>query len=292
MYLKKMLWELVSKMKIPNHLIKCFPLLLVSCFVVAFVKAPKSYSIREIPRELKEVSVEEHLGDHVDLRLKFTDEEGITRPLSDFITNDKPIVLILGYYECPRLCGLVFNGFNLTAKSLQWSIGDEYKVITVSIDPKEKSDLAKQKKENYVKNYGRLSARKGWSFLTGDQDSIKQLAAQVGYGYKYDKKIKQYAHAAVLILLTPSGKISRYLYGLDFKHNDLKLGLLEASQGKTGTVMEQLLLFCFQYDPDAQGYSFTIIKIMKYFGMLTLLILGAYLLVFWKKQFFRPKLGV
>jgi protein SCO1/2 len=275
-------------MKILLNFFGSLPLFFSLVFICAFVKVPKTYSIREIPRELKDIGIDEHLGDHLDLDLVFVDEKGQKKKLSSYITGDKPTVLILGYYECPRLCGLVFNGFSLTAKSLQWSIGDEYNVITVSINPKETFDLAKQKQANYVKNYGRRSAQHGWHFLTGDQENITKLAEQVGYRYKYDKKIKQYAHAAALILLTPKGKISRYLYGIDFKHNDLKLGLLEASEGKTGTVAEQLLLFCFQYDPDAQGYSFTIIRLMKFFGLLTLIVLGAYLLIFWKRQIFKP----
>lgn len=275
-------------MKILLNFFVRLPLFFSLVFICAFVKVPNTYSIREIPRELKDIGIDEHLGDHLDLDLVFVDEKGQKKKLSSYITGDKPTVLILGYYECPRLCGLVFNGFSLTAKSLQWSIGDEYNVITVSINPKETFDLAKQKQSNYVKNYGRRSAQHGWHFLTGNQENITKLAEQVGYRYKYDKKIKQYAHAAALILLTPKGKISRYLYGIDFKHNDLKLGLLEASEGKTGTVAEQLLLFCFQYDPDAQGYSFTIIKLMKFFGLLTLIVLGAYLLIFWKRQIFKP----
>ena len=237
------------------------------------------------PKGFEEIGVDEHLGDKIDLEsLEFLDENGKKVFLKNFFKGDKPIILILGYYECPRLCSLVFNGFSLSAKSLEWSIGKEFDVVTVSINPEEKPALAKEKKSNYVNHYGRLSAHDGWHFLTGDKKNTEKLARQLGYKYKYDPKIEQYAHAAVIMTLTPKGEISRYLYGIDFKHNDLKLALLEASKGTIGTTVEQLLLYCFHYDPDSNSYSFTIVYLMKIAGLLTLIILGGYLFKFWRKE--------
>ena len=237
------------------------------------------------PKGFEDVGVDEHLGDTIDLDgLLFVDEQGQEVKLRKYFTGKKPIILILGYYECPRLCSLVFNGFSLSAKSLEWSIGKEFDVINVSINPDEGHKLAKEKKNNYVNHYGRLSAKEGWHFLTAKENSSKKLAEQLGYKYKYDPKIDQYAHSAVIMTMTPKGKISRYLYGIDFKHNDLKLALLEAAEGTIGTTAEQLLLYCFHYDPDANSYSFTIVFLMKIAGFITLAALGFYLIRFWRKE--------
>lgn len=243
---------------------------------------------KQSARSLEGVGVDEKLGSKVDIQnLEFTDENGKKVKLSDYFAVKQPVILILGYYECPKLCSLVFNGFSVSARSLEWSIGEEYKVLTVSVNPEEGPELALAKKNNYVNNYGRRSAKDGWHFLTGDEKNVKALADQVGFRYKYDPKIEQYAHAALLTFLTPEGKISRYLYGIDFKHNDLKLALLEAAQGTIGTVMEQLLLFCFHYNPDADSYSFTVFLMMQAAGALTLLLLGGFLLKFWVGQWRR-----
>lgn len=257
--------------------------LLSSCF--AEYTQSNSRNSSDTPKDFDEVGVDEKLGQRVAIdKLVFQNEKGKDVKLSSYFSVKKPVILILGYYECPKLCSLVFNGFSLSARSLEWTIGKEYNVLTVSVNPDEDHTLAAIKKRNYVNHYGRLKAGEGWHFLTGDEENIKALAHQVGFKYKYDPKIEQYAHAALLMFLTPEGKISRYLYGIDFTHNDLKLALLEASEGTIGTVMEQILLYCFHYDPDSQSYSFTIFFMMQLAGLLTLLILGGYLFRFWRGQ--------
>jgi protein SCO1 len=241
--------------------------------------------VNKIPRELRDVDIFEKRGDRIDLDLEFYDEKGVKHPLKDYFKEKKPVVLMLGYYECPRLCNLLFNGFALSTKSLEWSIGKEFTVVTVSIDTREKPKLAAEKKHAYTKLYGRRSAQGGWHFLTGEQKEITALTRQVGYRYKYHKKIDQFAHAAVLMFLTPDGQISRYLYGIDFKYNDLKLALLEASEGKIGSALEKVLLFCFEYDPDSQSYSFMLMRVMGFAGFITVLCLFLYLWFFWRKEF-------
>ena len=265
--------------------------LLLSFLASSFspVTGTNSRNSKEVPKEFEGVGVEEHLGDKVDLSLTFQDHNGETVSLSKYTSKGKPLVLIMGYLGCPKLCSLVFNGFSLSAKSLEWSIGEEFEVITVSVNPDEGPEMAKIKQKNYANHYGRRSAQNGWHFLTGEEKNIKALASQVGFQYKYDPRIEQYAHAAVLIFITPEGKVSRYLYGIDFKHNDLKIGLLEASKGKIGTVMEQILLYCFHYDPDSNSYSFTVFFLMQFAGALTLILLGGYLLRFWIKEAFKKK---
>ena len=252
----------------------------------AFILTHQLTAKSDKPREFENVGIDEKLGSSVSIdKLQFTDEEGIKRNFSEYFNPEKPVILIPGYYRCPQLCSLIMNGFTNAARNLKWTIGEEFKTIFVSVDPRETSDLAKDKKENYLKHYGRMSARSGWHFLTGDKDNIEQLMNEVGYRYHYDKTTDQYAHTASLIVLTPEGKISRYLYGIDFKHKDLKLSLLEGSQGKIGTVMEQILLFCFRYDPDANSYSFTIMKILEGLSYLTVFILFfSYMFWFWRQQ--------
>lgn len=281
MFQEKTLWVLKSSK---------FLLLLLLSSITPFLNAgaignSNARNSSETPKEFENVGIDERLGEQIDLKnLHFTDENGKKVTLSDYSALNKPVVYILGYYECPKLCSLVFNGFSLSARSLEWSIGEEFEVVTVSVNPKEGPELAKIKQKNYVNHYGRLSAKDGWHFLTGDQRNITALAEQIGFRYKYDPKIQQYAHAAVLIFVTPEGKISRYLYGIDFPHNDLKIALVEASEGTIGTVMEQLLLYCFHYDPDSGSYSFTIFFMMQMAGALTLLILALYLGRFWWKE--------
>jgi len=286
--------KLSAKQNLKLNTSKLLKLLcLVSLFHVstAFLGTPSNKkSSNKTPKQFEDVGLDEKLGDMVSIdKLVFTDENGKKVKLSKFFSPKKPVVLIIGYYKCPMLCSLVFNGFTIAAKSLNWSIGIEYEVVNISVNPKESYEVAKAKKKNYVNQYGRLSAKKGWHFLTGDEENIKKLTSQVGFKYKYDKTIKQYAHTALLTFLSPKGKVSRYLYGISFKHNDLKLAIQEASDGTVGTTMEKFLLYCFQYDPDSDSYSFTVLLLMELGGVLTLLIFGGYLFRFWRKEIILAK---
>ena len=284
--MKKLLDQSSGKQKASSKIIKFYTLFLTLTVASSFSnQSGHGKSSNKTPKEFEGVGLDEKLGNKLSINsLIFKNEEGKDVKLSSYFSPKKPVVLILGYYECPMLCSLVFNGFTITARSLQWSIGKEYEVVVVSVNSKEGPELAKAKKKNYVNQYGRLSAKNGWHFLTGDEKNIQKLANEVGFKYKWDPKIKQYAHTAVLTFLTPKGKISRYLYGISFKHNDLKLAIQEASNGTIGTVMERLLLFCFQYDPDSDSYSFTILILMEIAGAITMLLFGGYLFRFWRKE--------
>ena len=167
---------------------------------------------------------------------------------------------------------------------MEWTPGNQFELVTISIDPSEKSDLASKKKDSYLKMYGRAETREGWHFLTGTAEASRKIADEVGFRYKYDEVEKQYAHGAAIYAITPEGRISRYLYGIEFKPNDLKLAMLEASNGKIGTVIDRFILFCFQYDPLRRGYSLVLSRVMKMGGALTVLILGSYLGLFWLRQ--------
>jgi len=239
---------------------------------------------KRLPHELKGVGIEDRLGSQVDLGLTFRNEEGEEVQLGSYFNKGKPVLLTLVYYECPMLCNLLFRGFVDGIKKLQWSVGKDYQIVTLSIDPREGSDLAQAKKENTLEGYGRQGSETGWAFLTGSEKQIKALASQVGFGYRYEKEQDEYAHGAAIFVLTPGGKLSRTLYGIQFSPQDLKLGLLEASEGKIGTILDQFVMMCFRYDPDSKGYSLYAFKLVQLGGAVTVVVLGLYLIVFWRRQ--------
>ncbi len=247
---------------------------------------------KKVPQELDGVGVSEHLGERVDLSgIELTDSaDGKLKKLSEFFSSGKPVILNLVYYECPMLCTMVLNGLTEGIKGLQWSVGQEFHTVTVSINPKESSQMALAKKEVYLEEYfdgakrNVDSAKAGWHFLTGTEDQIKKLSTQVGFNFKYDAFQKQYAHPAVTFILTPEGVVSRYLYGVTYQPKDLKLALLEASQGKIGNVLDRLLMFCYHYEPSARGYSLQAFRVMQLGAALTTLLLGSYLCIFWTRQ--------
>lgn len=237
----------------------------------------------EKPKTIENVGIDEKLGDKIDLGLSFKDETGKQVFLKDYFDGKRPVILSLVYFECPMLCNLHLNGVTEVFKKSQWKLGKEFDMVVVSIDPKETPELAAKKKANYLKEYDHEGAENGWHFLTADQKTITALAGQVGFKYKWDEETKQWAHVSAMYVLTPEGRLSRYLYGIHFTPKDLKLSLLEASNNKIGTVIDHLMLFCFQYDPNRRTYAFVAFKIMKYGGALFALLLAAILVPQWIK---------
>jgi protein SCO1/2 len=229
-----------------------------------------------LPPALEGVGVQEHLGRTVDLNLTFEDETGAKVNLKDFFHQGKPVVLDLVYYRCPMLCNLVLNGQTEVMRELPWTPGNEYEVVTISIDPHETRELALQKKAQHLTAYGRPAP--GWHFLTDFAGNAKRLAEQVGFLYHYDPRQDQYAHPAAITILTPQGKVSRYLYGVRFSTRDVRFALAEASENRTTMTIEKVLLFCYHYDPQANSYTLFATNLMKAGGALTVLILGLYLL--------------
>jgi protein SCO1 len=235
------------------------------------------------PELLKQVGIDQKLNQSIPLELTFRDENGAPVQLARFF-GQKPVLLTLVYYNCPMLCTQVLNGVESSLKELSTDIGKQYDVVTISIDPTESHVLAKTKKEMYVGMYGRPGAAEGWHFLTGDEPHIKQLADAVGFRYAYDPDTKQFAHASAIMLLTPEGKISRYFYGIQYPTRDLRLGLVEASEGKIGTPVDQVLLFCYHYDPATGKYGLLISHIIQAGGVLTVLILGVGMLILFRGE--------
>jgi len=230
------------------------------------------------PELLKEVGIDQKLNDVIPLGLTFRDENGNPVKLSQYF-GQKPVLLSLVYYNCPMLCTQVLNGIDRSLRYVPMDIGKDFEVVTVSIDPSESPKLASAKRDLYVGIYGRPGAAEGWHFLTGDESQIKQLANAAGFRYAYDADSKQFAHASVIMILTPEGKISRYFYGIQYPSRDVRLGLVEASEGKIGSPVDQILLFCYHYDPITGKYGLLVSRVIKAGGLLTMLAIGVLVLV-------------
>ncbi|MHC4470346.1 MAG: SCO family protein [Planctomycetota bacterium] len=230
---------------------------------------------------LEGIDIVPNPGAQVPLDGTFVDERGKKVRLTNYIGGEKPVILTLGYYRCPQLCDLVLNGVVDALKAVDWEPGREFEMVTISIDPLETPMMAKLKKQSYVKSYGRASANRGWHFLTGRDADVRAVADAVGFGYRYNEDRKEYAHAAGIFLLTPTGKLSRCLRGIQFDPKTLRLSLLEASEGKQGSTIDSLLLWCFHYDETAGRYGLAATTVMRIGGVLTLIVLAAILLPVW-----------
>lgn len=253
------------------------------------VHPPRPGFSNETPKALEEVGITPNQGGKIDLDLEFRDHNGELVRLRDYTQAGKPILLSLAYYACPSLCNFHLNGLNDTLKRLEKPLGDEFNLVVVSFDPKEKPDLAKAKRESYIQAYGRPEGEKGWHFLTGDAAAIGSLTKSVGFEYRWDEEQQQYAHASAAIAISPDGTISRYLYGITFDPKTLRLSMVEASQGKVGGLVEKLILYCFHFDPKENKYTVAAFNIMRAGAVLVVLVIAAFLLPFWIRS--RRELG-
>ena len=252
--------------------------------IVLFICAPGAAAqfvdplqgIGQRPELLRDVGIDQKLNDEIPLDLTFRDEHGQTVELAQYF-GSKPVILTLAYYNCPMLCTQVLNGLERSLKLIPMDIGKDFNVVTVSIDPTERPVLAEAKQAMYTGMYGRPGAAAGWHFLTGDEPQIKALAQAVGFRYAYDAESKQFAHASVVMVLTPEGRLSRYFYGIQYPERDLRLGLVEASQGKISSPVDAILLFCYHYDPHTGRYGLLISRVIQLAGGLTVLIGGIFL---------------
>jgi protein SCO1/2 len=226
------------------------------------------------PADLQGVNIDEKPGAQVPADLTFIDENGQTVRLGDLFDGQRPVVLNIGYYGCPMLCGLVMRGMLDSLQEMHYTPGEEFRVVSVSIDPTETHELAKVKKQSFIDLYGRPEAAAGWHFLTGEKQNITQLTEAVGFNYRWIASQEQYAHAAAIIVLTPDGKVSRYLYGIKYDPKTVRLSLVEASQGKVGSTVDQFLLYCFHYDPTSGAYTVAAMNVMRLGGVLMIVVLG------------------
>jgi protein SCO1 len=239
----------------------------------------------QLPDSLKGVGIDQKLDQQVPLNLTFRDEFGRDVPLSSFFQSGKPVILALVYYRCPMLCTQILSGLEGALRVLTFNPGKEFEVVAISFDPKDTVEIAAAKKQMYLKRYNRPGTANGWHFLTGDQANIKALTDTIGYHYKYDPKTDQFAHASGVMIVTPDGRLSKYFYGVEYSPRDLRLGLVEAAQNKIGNPVDQLLLFCFHYDPATGKYGAVAMNMVRFAGGAFALIGGCFLLIVFRRDF-------
>ncbi|MFQ5604153.1 MAG: SCO family protein [bacterium] len=232
---------------------------------------------------LEEVGIDQKLNEQIPLNWFFTDAGGRSVQLQEYF-NEKPVILAFVYYECPMLCTMVLNGLLQSINTLNFNVGSHYEIVTVSFDPGETPKLAAGKKTTYVNKYGRRGAADGWHFLTGDEAAIKALTQAAGFKYKYDPETDQYIHASGVMVLTPEGRLSRYFYGVEYSARDLKLALMEASKNKIGSAVDQILLYCYHYDPTTGKYGVAIMRIIRVLGSATVIIIVAFMLIMFRRD--------
>lgn len=225
--------------------------------------------------------ISQNLKHLLPLNLEFTNEAGETVKLSKFFDQNKPVILTPVYYECPMLCGLVLKGLLHSLQQMKFTVGRDFEIVTFSIDPREGPNLATQKKEKILSEYTQPGAKDGWHFLTspGNEQPIKSLTEAVGFHYVYDKKSGQFAHPAMIVLATAEGRIARYFTGIQFLPRDLRLGIIEASEDRIANFRDQILLLCYHYDPSTGKYGLVIHRVLQAAGILTVLILAAFILL-------------
>ncbi|MBD3299203.1 MAG: SCO family protein [candidate division Zixibacteria bacterium] len=259
-------------------------LLLAGLYLFVFPQVVSAQVVMDSVAELQGIDVIEHPGDTIPLDLTFTNDQGEEVMLGDYFHNEKPVILTLSYTNCPMLCTVLLNGLTNGVRGLEWRPGAEYQMVNVSIDPLETVELTQQRKKRYLESVGPMQSKRGWAFLVGNEDNINALSDAVGFQYYYDEKQDMYAHPAVIFILTEAGVISRYLYGIEYAPRDLKLSLLEASEGKIGSTVDRIILYCFHYDPDAGGYVLFASNVMRLGGLVTLILLAVFLGTYWVRE--------
>ena len=230
------------------------------------------------------VAIAQKLGSPLPLDVMMRDETGTPVRLRDYFNHGRPVLLHFVYYKCPMLCPLVLEGLTSALTELKFNVGEQFDVITISIDPRDKPSQAAEFKDRYVRRYGRLNAASGWHFLTGTDTNIKRVADAVGFQYAYDGSADQFAHGAAIFVVTPDARVSRYFYGFEFKARDLRLGIVEASGGKIGNATDQLLLLCYHYDPKVGRYSRSAMNFVRAGGVTTAAALAGFIVVMVRKE--------
>jgi len=261
-----------------------------SLFVFALLIALPAFAQMQTtykPAALRNVGIEQKMGGAVPVDIPFTDESGRPATLRQYLR--KPVILALVYYQCPSLCNMVLNGVVRSARALQMTAGEEFDVVAVSFDPHETPEMAAAKKAAYIKEYDRPGTENGWHFLTGAEASSRTLADAVGFRYSYDALSNQYAHASAIMILTSEGRVARYFYGIDYPARDLRLGLVEASEGRISSPVDQVLLYCYHYDPANGKYGLVIMNVLRIAGILTVACLATFMIVMFRRDFRSPQ---
>jgi protein SCO1/2 len=242
------------------------------------------------PLELQGVDIVEHLGQALPRNAAFHDSDGNAVKLGDYLDGKRPGLLVFAYHTCPMLCSLVLDATIKSLNDVPWTVGDQFDVVSISIDPHDTTETATKKRAQVVGTYARANGNpRGFHFLVGDEENIRKVTEAVGFKYNYDARQKQYAHPAAIYLTTPDGRIARYLYGIQYDPNDVRLGLLEASEGRSITTAEKLLLYCYHYDPQGKHYALVAMRVMRLGGLATVAIIGGFLSIMWTRERRRRK---
>lgn len=258
----------------------------LACALLLLTTAPGALAQmhNQLLRELEDLQPEEHLNEMLPLDIEFVDESGIRAPLRSFFHGDRPVILMFNYYRCPMLCGIQLNSLLGTLNDVDLTVGVDFDVLTISFDPSEGPDLALLKKNGLIGAYTRGGAETGWRFLTGSANSITKLTEAVGYKYRWIEEQKDWAHGTPIMFITPEGRISRYLYTLPYPARDVRIALMEASEGRVGTTIEKFLLWCLHYNNKEGRYTADVMKLMRLCGALMVAGLGATLFVLWRRD--------
>jgi protein SCO1/2 len=263
---------------------------LASCLLAGDARAQKWQDQKPgIPStmapELVGVDLVEHLGQALPRDAEFRDAEGRPVKLGDYFDGKRPTLFVFAYHTCPMLCSLVLDATIKSLNDVQWTVGDQFDLVSVSIDPRDTPESATRKRAQVVSSYPRARGEtRGFHFLVGDDSNIRKVTDAIGFQYRYDERQKQYAHPAAIYLLTPDGHIARYLYGIMYDPSDVRLGLLEASQGRSVSTTERILLYCYHYDPQGGHYSLVAMRVMRLGGVATLAALGSFLTIMWARE--------
>jgi protein SCO1/2 len=236
-----------------------------------------------LPAVLVDVGIEEKLGASLPMDARLVNEKGEEVTLGSYFKG-KPVLLSFAYYRCPMLCNMVLSGMIGGLRKLTWTPGDEFEIVTIGIDPREGPELAAAKKQTHIEELGKPEAAKGWHFLTGEEKDVRRIADAIGFSYQYNRANDDYAHAAAVFTVSPQGKVSRYLYGVEYRTKDLRLALLDASEGKALSIGDKIVMFCYVYDPDAKGYVLFARNFMRGGGYLVMTFLVLLLGYFWRKE--------
>lgn len=243
-----------------------------------------------MPALIQEIGLDQKLNEQLPLSLGFRDEAGRDVELGTYF-GKRPVILALVYYECPMLCNQVLNGLTSTLRTLNLDVGRDFDVVAVSFDPGETPELARGKKASYVERYGREGAEAGWHFLTGDEREISALTRAVGFRYAYNAEVDQYAHPSGVMVATPDGRLSHYFYGIEYAPRDLRLAIVDASERRIGSPVDQLLLACFHYDPSSGKYSLAVMRLVRVVGVITIVAMGATVVLLRRRERQGPRRG-
>jgi protein SCO1/2 len=251
---------------------------------IAWGASPEVPQGTELPAGIKDVGIDQKLDAQLPMDAMFRDESGVSKPLGEYFRN-RPVILAFVFYECPMLCNMVLNGLMRTVRPMTLSAGKDYDVIAISFDPTETASMAERKRFEYLERYNRQGAGESWRFLTGDQESIRRVTDAAGFRYKRDPESGKWSHASGIMVATPQGKLSHYFYGVEYSARDLRFALVESAQGRIGNAVDQVLLYCFHYDPKTGKYGVLVNNVLRGGGLLTV---GA-LVSFWVVNFLRGR---